>query len=239
MQDRASRFATTDWGAAVAARSGTASGVSALDSLCATYWYPLYAYLRRSGESPEDASDLVQGFLAQAIDLRLFQRAEPRDGKLRSLLLAALRNFRLNERRNASTLKRGGGTPILSLDAIEAEERLAHEPSHNATPERLFERGFALQVIQTVFDRLRAEQAALGLADRFDLLSPQLVLKDPVESYAQLGGRLGLSEGATRTAMYRLRCRCRELFREELSLLLGDDMDLEDELRHLIGAFEA
>lgn len=238
MGEPVSYFATTDWSSVESTRSGTDSGQSALNHLCATYWYPLYAYLRRSGEGPEDAADLVQGFLAQAIHLRLFQRSAPGNGKLRSLLLSSLRNFRLNERRNASTQKRGSGVPVVSIDAADAEERLFNEPSHNVSPERLFERACALQVIESVFARLRAEQVALGLGARFDVLGPQLVQKDALEPYAQLGARVGLSEGATRTAMHRLRVRCRELFRDELAVLLGDGVDLDEELRQLIRAFE-
>lgn len=228
------RFATTCWRLVSDASADSAAGRQALEQLCSAYWFPLYAFLRGSGDPPEDAQDLVQEFLAHALEKRLFQSADPVQGRLRTFLLASLQNFRKNHRRDAHALKRGGDIRFVSLDLTTAEGQLA-EASHLdlETPERAYERAWAMALVQQVLTRLRAEQAADGLGERFDILAPRLFTLDPQAPYAQLAARLQMQEGAVKTAMHRLRRRCWILIRLEVAMLVPDETEVEDELRHL------
>jgi RNA polymerase sigma factor (sigma-70 family) len=234
------RFATTRWSVVVAAGREAADGGAgdpraALETLCRTYWYPLYAYARRKGHVAEEAADLVQGFFASLLERRVVARADRERGRFRTFLLASLDHFMANQWREASAQKRGGGAVIVSLDFDDGERRYGFEPSHRLTPERVYERRWALTLIDTAMARLRAEYEARGRGELFDALSG-LISGERDEAYAEAGRRLGMTEGAVKVAVHRLRKRCRELLREEVAQTVAGQGDVDDELKHLLDA---
>ncbi len=231
----AHQFATTDWQTAMASRSDTDSGSVALSRLCELYWYPLYGYLRRTGVDSHNAADLTQGFFEHAIETRFFQKAQQEAGRLRSLLLASFQNFVLKQHRHATAIKRGGTTPKVPWDLAMAESRLLAGGIHHDTAENLYERDWVLGLIGRVLDQLRAEQLAAGHGARFDQLSAHLMEKESSVSHADLGMQLGLSEGAVRIAMYRLRQRSQQLLRVEILKVVSSPEEVTDELRYMAG----
>ena len=228
-------FATTDWQTAMAARSDTDSGAVALSRLCEVYWYPLYGYLRRTGVDPHNASDLTQGFFEHAIETRFFQKARQETGRLRSLLLASFRNFVLKQHRHDRAVKRGGGNATVPWDLAVAESRLLAGNVHHQTAECLYERDWVLGIIGRVLDQLRAEQTTAGQGARFDQLSAHLMAKETSVSHADLGIQLGLSEGAVRIAIYRLRQRSQQLLKSEILKVVSTPEEVTDELRYMAG----
>ncbi|MEW6302818.1 MAG: sigma-70 family RNA polymerase sigma factor [Verrucomicrobiota bacterium] len=233
-------FATTRWTLVLAAaETQCADSASALEALCLTYWYPLYAFVRRKGHPPDEAKDLTQEFFAQLIEKKLYQAADRSRGKFRTFLLTALQNFLNNQARKANAQKRGGGAQVCSLDFQDAEGRYVHEPSHALTPEKLFEREWANTLLRQVLTRLREEFIVSGQAERFDALSAHLVEPDSSASYSELAARLHMTEGAVKTAMHRLRRRYRELYRQEIARVVGDDAEVDEEIRHLVSALAA
>jgi DNA-directed RNA polymerase specialized sigma24 family protein len=229
-------FATTRWSLVIAAGADHASpGVhDALAMLCETYWYPLYASLRGRGYSIDDAQDLTQAFFARVIEKQALRSADPARGRFRSFLLASLKNFAANERDRAMADKRGGVLPLLPLEIAGAEGRLALEPPTEDTPERVFDRRWALTLLDRVMSRLHAE--AVGRGDRavtFDRLKPYLTGDRPQLSYAQTAADLEMSEGAVKVAVHRLRRRFRDLIRDEIAQTVSSPEEIEDELRHL------
>lgn len=205
----------------------------ALEKLCATYWYPLYAYVRRRGYSQHDAQDFVQSFFADLLERQSIDRVTRQKGKFRSFLLASLDHFLANARDRALARKRGGGQTVVSLDAHEAEERYQFEPRDDATPDKVFERAWAYTLLDQVLAQLAVEFAERGRRNVFERLEPFLIRGAGEETYSEVARDLGQSEEAVKKAVQRMRHRYRELFRELVSQTVCNESDLEDELRHL------
>jgi len=231
------QFHATHWSVVLAAAESQAPHASeALEKLCRAYWYPLYAFVRRQGYGAHDAQDLTQAFFAMLLEKRSLGKVDPSKGKFRSFLLASLSNFLNNERDKAQRLKRGGGAEIVSLDADSAGERYEAEPRHDESPQKIFERRWANAVVEQVASRLLLEYAAGGQAERFDVLK-DFLLGDPREvSYDQAASRLGLSVSAVTSAIYRMRARFREFFREEIARTVGGPEEVDDEIGYLLSA---
>jgi RNA polymerase sigma factor (sigma-70 family) len=208
----------------------------ALAKLCQTYWYPLYVFIRRQGHSPEDAQDLVQGFFAQAVQKGYFKDADQAKGKFRSFLLLALKGFMANEWDRANRLKRGGGQEIISLDAEQTENRYLAEPADPMSPEKAYERQWALTLLEQVLQRLGQEFASGGKAVIFDALKSCLSGEKSAKSYAEIGAKLGMTEGTVKVTVHRLRQRYRELLREEIARTVDTPEAVEDEIRELFAA---
>jgi DNA-directed RNA polymerase specialized sigma24 family protein len=231
-----SRFATTHWSLVLAARDRAEPGArDALASLCALYWYPLYAYVRRRGHGPDDSHDLTQEFFARLLGKDFLAGVDRGKGKFRSFLLAACTHFLANERDRGRAKKRGGGRAVVSLDATDAEGRYRTEPADDLTPEKLFERRWALALLQQVMGRLRAEFEAKGKGHLFDRLRGFLV-GEKGAGYRRASDELGLSEGAVKVAVHRLRQRYRELLHEEIGRTVGSAEEVEEEVRALFAA---
>lgn len=231
------RFATTRWSVVAAAggRTGDGAAGEALESLCRTYWYPLYAYVRRTGRGADDAADLVQGFFASILERRAVAAADRERGRFRAFLLASMDHYVANEWRKASAQKRGGGKVAVGLDFEDGERRYGLEPSHEMTADRIYEKRWALTLIEAAMGRLRAEYAARGRGDLYDALAGSIGGEGD-EGYGAVGRRLGMTEGAVKVAVHRLRKRCRELLREEVGQTVAGEAEIDDELRHLFGA---
>jgi len=227
-------FATTHWSVVLAAqREDPARAHEALAALCQSYWYPLYVYVRRQGHSPHDAQDLTQEFFARLLEKDWLAGVSRGRGRFRSFLLAAMKHFLANEWDKARARKRGGGQRFVGLDAASAETRYALEPPDNVTPERVFERRWAMTLLDQVLARLRAEHAASGKEPLFEALKGALTEGRDSLPHAELGAKLGLSGGAVKVAVHRLRRRYRELLRQEIAHTVGSEAEVEDELRHL------
>jgi RNA polymerase sigma factor (sigma-70 family) len=225
-------FPTTLWTVVLyAVRDDPARAQAALTQLCQAYWYPLYSFVRRRGYSPHDAEDLTQAFFAQLLEKRGLERVDPTHGRFRTFLLASLKNFLTNDWDRAHALKRGGGQTILSLDEESAESRYLLEPHHDMTPERHFERQWALTLLDQVLDALLHEYQTAGNGDLFEELKA-VIIGQP-GAYAEMATRLRRSEGAIKVAVHRLRHRYRELVRARIAETVGEG-EVEDELRHLL-----
>ena len=233
----AGQFAETHWsGVLSAGRGDDTRAHAALARLCLTYWYPLYAFVRRHGQSPEDAQDLTQGFFAHLLEHDALAGVHPAQGKFRSFLLASLRHFLANDWHRAQAQKRGGGRVPVSLDATSAETRYRMEPADQDSPDRVFERNWAVALMEQVLTRLRSEQARLGKGAQFEQLRDSLMGDPAAPRYADLGAQLGMSEDAVKTAVSRLRRRYRELLREEIAQTVTRPSEVEEEIRHLFAA---
>ncbi len=227
-------FATTRWSLVRAAGGEPGSQArEALGTLCEGYWYPLYSYVRRQGASPADAEDRVQAFFAFVLAGRVISAADPLRGRFRSFLLRSLQNFLRDEHRQATTLKRGGGRVIASLDSATAEERYLMEPATTDTPERLFERQWALTLLQSALQQVQDEYVASGQATLWKELEAHLRQDAAAVPYFELGARLGMTEAAVKSAAHRLRKRYRERLRAAVADTLADEADVDDELRVL------
>lgn len=230
----AREFATTHWSIVLSAKGESSTQVKeSLAKLCHAYWYPLYAYVRRQGHSAHDAQDLTQEFFVRLLGKDYLAAVDRSKGRFRSFLLAAMKHFLANEWDKAQAQKRGGGQVFVALDAASAETRYALEPVDNASPERIFERRWALTLLDQVLARLRGEFTAAGKKTLFESLKGALTGSRDSLPYAELGAKLGMSEGAVKVAVHRLRTRYRELLREEIASTVASDADVEDELRHL------
>jgi RNA polymerase sigma-70 factor (ECF subfamily) len=233
----AGRFATTHWSLIVAARDRDSPHArEALAALCQSYWYPLYAYIRRQGFDPDRAQDLTQEFFARFLEKDFLGAADRTKGQFRSFLIVACKHFLANERDRARALKRGGGRAPVSLDFQDAESRYRLEPAHTLTPEKLFERRWALTLLDQVLTRLREEMGGAQRGGHFDRLKVFLVGQKDSDSYRQAGQELGMTEGAVKVAVHRLRGRYRELLREEIGRTLEDPAQIDEEVRHLFVA---
>jgi RNA polymerase sigma factor (sigma-70 family) len=232
------RFATTRWSLVLAAGADASStdARTALATLCETYWYPLYAFLRSRGYKAEDAQDLTQAFFARVLEKHAINRADPARGRFRSFLLASLKNFAANEHERVMAQRRGGGVSIVSLEIEGAEGRFEMEPPTDETPERIFDRRWALTLLARVMSRLEAETTEAGRRAQFDALSIYLTGDVPQRSYAETGAHLGMSEGAVKVAVHRLRRQFRNLVRDEIAQTVESPDEIEDELRHLWSA---
>lgn len=227
-------FATTRWSVVLRAGQDGEGDESqrSLELLCQSYWYPVYAFVRRFGKSPHDAQDLTQGFFADILEKRFLAKADPARGRFRSFLLAAVRNYLGNEWQKETAAKRGGTTPPISLDAALAEQRFAIEPVTTDDPESIYERAWAVSVIELALDRIAREQAETGKAVEFEKLRPFLAGEHET-SYADLSRELATTEGALRVAVHRLRQRYRELLRATIAETVDDPSEAEGELEHL------
>lgn len=209
------------------------AGERAWAAICEAYWYPLYAFVRRKGKGPQEAKDSVQGFFAHLIASNACGAADRARGRFRTFLLTALQNYLIGVTRHENRRKRGGGTVHCSLDFTDAEGRYINEPVETATPERLFEREWAWGVIERVVGNLRSEFEMAGDGRRFELMSAHLVDPEAALPYPELAGQLGMTVGATKTAMHRFRLRFREQFRTALAADRGAEEDVDEEVRHL------
>jgi RNA polymerase sigma factor (sigma-70 family) len=227
-----SQFPTTRWSLVVAAGDPRPKEArSALVSLCENYWYPLYAYLRRRGYSADEAQDLTQEFFVRVLEGRYLDRADPEKGRFRSFILTSLKFFVADERDRDRAQKRGGGT-VQPLEFSSGEKRYQREPSHEETPERIFERGWALSVLERVVEKLRQEFVQHGRPEHFERLKVFLLGQSDAP-YAALAREMNTSEGALKVAIHRLRKRYRELFRQEIADTVADPGEVEPELRYL------
>jgi RNA polymerase sigma factor (sigma-70 family) len=231
-RDTSAWFVTTHWSQVVAAGHGDTPGArDALGRFCATYWYPLYAYVRRCGRSPEDAQDLTQEFFARLISSNRLGMADQKRGRFRSFLLSAMNNFLSDEWDKNRAKKRGGGQTLLNLDSAEA--RYAREPVDSVTPEQIFERRWALTLLDDVVNRLRAEYDVEGKTKLFKALKPCLVGDRAEQPYVDLGRKLGLSESAVKSAVHRLRRRYRNLLRNAIAQTVSPPEEVDEELSYL------
>ena len=230
------QFESTRWSLVVAAGGeDTTARRDALGALCETYWYPLYAFVRRRGAKPDDARDLTQGFLVSLLERHDFDRLRPESGRFRAFLLASLKHFLSNDHARKQTLKRGGGMIFLPL-ADEAEGRYRHEPVDFDTPERLFERRWALTVIDHVLAELREDWVRQDRVVEFDALKAALLGDAPPGGYAGVAERLGSTEGAVKVAAHRLRRRFQARLRHRIADTVVDPADVDDEIGYLVQA---
>jgi RNA polymerase sigma-70 factor (ECF subfamily) len=220
----------------IAAKGGASGSREALAALCADYWYPLYAFVRRRGHDAATAEDLVQGFFARLLENHDLAAVDRDKGRFRSFLMASCSHYLANQARYHRARKRGGGCPTIPIDRLDGEGRYALEPSHALTAERLFDRRWALTVLDRVLRRLEDEMAAAGKSRRFEALRGALLGGDDRIPYAQIAPGLGLTEDAARVAAARLRRRYRELIRDEVRDTLDDPADVADEIRALFQA---
>lgn len=226
-------FATTRWTAVLRAGDNqTVHARAALSELCQTYWFPLYAYVRRRGHSPPDAEDLTQGFFARLLRLNSLAEVSPARGKFRAFLLASINHYLANERERAQAGKRDQRRTI-SLDAEEAEHHYTRELTDPFSPERLFDRQWALTLLDAVVQRLKQEYEAAGRGALFLELRFAITLDKAATPYAELAARLGMSEAALRVAVHRLRARYREVLREEIAQTVNGEAEVSAELRDL------
>jgi RNA polymerase sigma-70 factor (ECF subfamily) len=230
-------FATTRWTVVLkAGRKSSLDSDAALAELCRTYWYPLYVYVRRRGQSKEDAEDLVQGFFERFLAKNYLENVAADRGKFRAFLLASLKHYMSNEWDRASRQKRGGGVEMLSLDWVNAADRFQLEPEDSTHPEREYDRVWALALLGRVVQELRAECESEGKVELFDCAKGFLTATSESPSYELAGKALGLESGAVRVAVHRLRKRYRELLKRELMQTLSNPSDLAEELRALLTA---
>ena len=228
-------FTTTHWSVVLSAADTSAAGAQeALEKLCHTYWYPLYAYVRRCGHGPDEAQDLTQAFFVRFLEKNFLAQVNREKGRFRSFLLAALRHFLSDERDRARARKRGGGQTLLSLDAQNAEDRYQKEPADELTPEKLYERRWALTTLDRAQASLRAEFANDGKSDLYEALKVFLSGEKSELTHAQVAARLGKSTDAIRCAVQRLRQRYGELIRAEVAHTVASPGQIDEEIRHLL-----
>jgi RNA polymerase sigma-70 factor (ECF subfamily) len=230
-------FDTTRWSVIAAARGPDPDAArAALATLCEAYWYPLYAFIRRWGADPEAARDLTQGFFVSLLERRDFELVRPERGRFRTFLLASAKHFLLNEAARRRAAKRGGGATPLPLVFDEAEGRYQFEPADLATPETLYERRWALTLIERVLAALRTDWDAAGRAAEFDELKESLLGGAPAGGYAEAARRLGTTEGALKVAVHRLRRKFQTRLRREIGRTVADQADIDDEIQYLVRA---
>lgn len=227
-------FVTTRWSIVLTAgRSNTGRAQEALSRLCETYWYPLYAFVRRRGHSPEDAQDLTQEFFARLLEHNWVGDADRAKGRFRTFLLTALSRFLANEWHRARAQKRGGGVIPLSLDTAVAEDRYQSDLTHTMAPDQLYDRQWTMTLLDRTLNRLSGEHEQAGKAAEFDALCPFLTAERGGIPYATVATQLSLSETAARQAVHRLRRRFRDVFREEIVQTVASPEEVEEEIRHL------
>jgi RNA polymerase sigma-70 factor (ECF subfamily) len=232
-------FTTTQWSVVLNAQGPSPAAEEALEKLCRTYWWPLYGFVRRQGHSPEEAQDLTQGFFAMLLERKDLDAVRREKGRLRSYLLASLKNFMAKAHRRAMTVKRGEGRPLVPLDELVARERADVELADVLSADRIYERRWALTLLDQVLARLGEEYRVAGSTALFEQLK-QLLSDEPGRpSQAQMARELSMTENAVKQAFHRLRQRYRLLLREEIAHTVAEVGDVEDELRHFIAILQA
>ena len=233
----AAQFATTHWSVVLAAgRRGSSDCEAALETLCKTYWCPLYAYVRRRVPDVHEAQDLTQAFFERLLEKDYVADADPKRGRFRAFLLTAFKHFLSKEWDKARAQKRGGGRAFISLDFAAGESRYLREPADELTPERVYDRQWALTLLEQVLARLRDEFVRAGQADLFEQLKVFITARTTAAGYAGTAGELNISEGAVRVAVHRLRRRYRQLLRAEIAQTVSEPGSVEDEIRSLFSA---
>lgn len=230
-------FTTTHWSVVLEAQGESTVAQDALAKLCRTYWRPIYSFLRRQGVPPPEAEDITQGFFAQLLERRSFNAVRKERGRLRSFLLASVKYFLADEQRRAMAIKRGKGQRVIPLEKFHADEPT--ELADPVTAEMVYERRWALTVLEQILSRLKDEYQAADNAILFDSLKQLLPDEPGSPSQAQIAAQLGMTENAVRQAFYRFRQRYQSLLREEIAHTVATPADIEDELRHLIAVLEA
>ena len=238
-QNGAVAFATTHWSVVLAAQGESAEADAALDKLCRTYWWPIYGFVRRQGYKPEEAQDLTQAFFARLLERRDLETVRQERGRLRSYLLASVKNFLSKARHREMTVKRGEGRPLISLDDLLARERADQEPTHKLSADRIYERRWALTLLERVLVRLGAEYEGAGKLPLFDRLKELLAGESGQPSQAKIAAEMRMTENAVKQAFHRLRHRYRQLLHEEIAHTVAAQDDVEDELRHFISVLQA
>lgn len=231
----AEQFPPTRWSVVLAARDGedTDRSTAALDDLCRAYWFPLYVYVRRRGVSPEDAEDLTQGYFAALIERNYLAQADRERGRLRSFLLTTLKHYLADEWSKAGALKRGSGRTPVSIDALDAEQRYALEPVDEQSPDRLFEKRWALTLLDNVLEALRADYVRSGQGRVFDALKQFLAWNSAGEAYREAAAELGLKENAARVAVFRMRRRYGDLLRAQVADTVASPEEVAAEVDYL------
>jgi RNA polymerase sigma factor (sigma-70 family) len=238
-QTEAAAFATTHWSLVLTAQGRSPAADDALEKLCRTYWWPLYGFVRRNGYGPEEAQDLTQGFFALLLERRDLDVVRSEKGRLRSYLLVSLKNFLAKAKRRELTLKRGEGRALIPLDELLSREYADLEPADDLTADKIYERRWALTLLEQVLKRLENEYRADGNARLFDCLNLFLSEEPDRPSQADVAARLGMTENAVKQAFHRLRQRYRQLLRDEIAQTVAVPGDVEDELRHFISVLQA
>jgi RNA polymerase sigma factor (sigma-70 family) len=238
-QNNAAAFATTRWSMVLTAQGESPAAREALEKLCRTYWKPIYSFVRRQGAAPEDAKDLTQGFFALLLERRDLNTVRKDKGRLRSYLLTSLKHFLANERYRATTIKRGEGHGLIPLDASRDCERMDSAPVDTLTADQIFERRWALTVLDQVLARLEEEYRVAGKVLLFDRLQKSFTDEPDRSSQGEIANELGMTENAVNQAFHRFRQRYREVLREEVAHTVMVPVDIEDELRHLIAVLRA
>ena len=227
-------FVTTHWSVVLTAQGRSPAADEALEKLCRAYWPPIYSFVRRDGRKVEDAQDLTQSFLARLLERRDFDSVRQEKGRLRSYLLVSLKHFLVNERQRAMSLKRGEGRSLIPLEELVARERNDPEPADTLTADRIYERRWALTVLEQVLARLGLEYQTAGNGQLFVGFKELLADEPDGISQAKIASEMGMTENAVKQAYHRFRQRYRELLREEIAHTVAVPGDIEDELRHLI-----
>ncbi len=244
-EHQSSGFSTTCWTEVREAGGDPQQGREALEELCRRYWYPLYAFLRRSGHSAEQCQDFVQGFFADLLARGSLLAADPERGRFRTFLLSACQNFVRNQFRDQQTVRRGGATSTFSLSVHEGEDRYRNEPVDQWTAERLFERRWAMQIIDAGLARLRADQITRGRGERFDALRPLIVAAPGAPTQAEVAEQLGVSVGSVKVSVHRLRQQFGSRLREEIAATIDaknaeeQQKRVDEELRELMLALQS
>ena len=232
-------FTTTHWSVVLEAQGESPEAQEALEKLCRTYWRPIYGFVRRQGVGPEEAKDLTQGFFALLLVRRDLDAVRKEKGRLRSYLLTSLKHFLTNERNRARAIKRGQGQRLIPLEDLRERERIGFEPADTLAADQIYERRWALSVLDQVLARLKDEHRAAGNAPLFDRLQKSRTDDPDRASPADTAREFGMTESAVRQASYRLRHRYRQLLREEIAHTVMAPGDIEDELRHLVAVLRA
>lgn len=233
-RSRHEQFVTTHWSVVMAAARGeNLQAGAALEKLCEAYWYPLYAFVRRLGHNSHDAEDVVQGFFARCVEKNYLHSVDQAKGRFRSFLLLALKRYLAKEHEKSHARKRGGGQAVIALDGLAAEQRYALEPAEQFSADKLYERRWALTLLEQVLSRLREEQAAAGRLEAFEQMKEFLQSGGRGTPHSELASRLGASEGSVKVAIHRLRRRYRELLDEEIAHTVATADEVAEERRHL------
>jgi RNA polymerase sigma-70 factor (ECF subfamily) len=231
-------FATTHWSVVLSAQDSHGSrSRQALESLCRTYWYPLYSFARRAGHSPPDAEDLTKGFFARLLEKDYLKAAASDKGRFRTFLLVAIKRYMANEWDRQHAQKRGGFAAVVPIDQDLAETRFASELTHHLSPDVLFERQWAMTLLDRTMTQLQQEYAASGRAELFDCLRRCLAKDESALPYTEIASRLKVTEASIKMAVHRLRVRYREILQHEIAQTVSTHEEIEEEIRHLFSAF--